>query len=79
MDRFGRRPWDDPELLGHGVGLGHRAFRFLYSILPLTGKYPFHSHNTHLQVAVETGSSGWRSPTWEHLEGAMDFCGKPSL
>ena len=42
-----------------GVGLGHRAFRFLYPYFAFDrSKYPFHSHNTYLQVAVETGLFG---------------------
>ncbi|HHY36229.1 MAG TPA: hypothetical protein GX518_00925 [Firmicutes bacterium] len=42
-----------------GVGLGHRAFRFLYPYFAFDrSKFPYHSHNTYLQVAVETGLFG---------------------
>ena len=41
------------------VGLGHRAYRFLYPYFAFDrSKFPFHSHNTYLQVAVEVGLFG---------------------
>jgi putative inorganic carbon (HCO3(-)) transporter len=42
-----------------GVGLGHRAFRVVYPSFAFDrSKFPFHSHNTYLQLAVETGIFG---------------------
>ncbi|MGI6143027.1 MAG: O-antigen ligase family protein [bacterium] len=47
------------EFWATGVGLGHRAFRFLYPYFAFDrSKFPYHSHNTYLQVAVETGLFG---------------------
>lgn len=47
------------EFWATGVGLGHRAYRFLYPYFAFDrSKFPFHSHNTYLQVAVETGLFG---------------------
>ncbi|NLP18576.1 MAG: hypothetical protein GX376_05695 [Firmicutes bacterium] len=47
------------EFWATGVGLGHRAYRFLYPYFAFDrSKFPFHSHNTYLQVAVEVGLFG---------------------
>ena len=47
------------EFWATGVGLGHRAYRFLYPYFAFDrSKFPFHSHNTYLQVAVEVGLLG---------------------
>jgi putative inorganic carbon (HCO3(-)) transporter len=42
-----------------GVGLGHRAFRVVYPYFAFDRtKFPYHSHNTYLQMAVEAGLFG---------------------
>jgi len=42
-----------------GIGLGHESFLSIYPFYMLDrGKSPFHTHNTYLQVLVETGIIG---------------------